>query len=114
MKKTISLLLSITILISCNNHTDFKQSKADTVTTWADFIIPTSWKKDSINPGAYKAVIFRLAKDTFLFDTLNANNLKKIWKRDTSYFIPIVKSDTTKFYFLPKEYILKDFNKNIQ
>lgn len=33
--------------------------------------------------------VYRIVKDTFSFDTVNAETAKRVWEKDTAYYIPV-------------------------
>lgn len=33
--------------------------------------------------------VYRIIRDTFSFDTINAETAKRIWKKDTLYYVPV-------------------------
>jgi len=91
---------------------------------------PSQWGSFLPQHG-YTENLWKIRKDTAKFDSVDANNLRKIWRRDSIYIlivnIPVTDTATKKpltdstgqplfkqyHFILPDSCILKDFNKTI-
>lgn len=91
MIKSFLLLLIVSVVVSCKsgNSGGFQHSKADTIKTLAPYIDFS--KKQIISD----AVIF-IAKDSFGFKLVDSNNIKRSWFRDSSFYVPIIITDTSR------------------
>lgn len=121
MKKTI-LILSL-FLASCGSSSiKPHDAKSDTTTTLILYL------NTAFN--ARIDLAYRIIKDTFSFDTVNAETAKRVWKKDTLYFVPIaiprsdsagklikdsagnVKQDIQYVQIRNNNLILQDYNKH--
>jgi hypothetical protein len=126
MKKTIIVGAAVVSVIgwalSCNSSSKstFQQSKPDTTKTAAIFMGGTGYVEGGI--------VFRISKDTFAFDSLDTETIKKKWKRDTTYYIPQIvpltdslgkavldslgkPQQTVRYFPTPNKNILEDYNR---
>lgn len=86
MKKLILLML----IASCGSrHSATKQHPSDTLYTVRTFVAFP-------DPTVKFDAVYRVTKDTFEYKDLDSLTKTKQWSRDTTYFIPIQKTDTTK------------------
>jgi hypothetical protein len=126
---TIAALLILGAFLFFNNKSGSKYvySKSDTTLTEVKYIVD-DWNKPVTGP------VFRITKDTFSYDNVGHSTdeitIKKQWHRDSMYFIPMV--DTLKqngkvlydslkkplakinFHYIPRDFVLQDYNKHIK
>lgn len=114
----------LTHFFACSSKTDtYRKSAPDTTQTFVTAITPLYWQQAfGINGNiSVTTIAWRLTKDTFAFDSADANTQIKKWKRDTLYAfeIHLPKKDTTGgkkdsvlYPLLTPKFILKDYNSN--
>lgn len=104
--KSILIFSLVLLFAACSTNTEtFKHSPADTSKTLALYHIGQQAKVD---------LVFRIAKDTFMFSAVDSLTTKKQWTRDTTYFVPIIDSARGLLFVpYPKEFILIDGGKNV-
>src|SRR5437870_4615280 len=86
-------------LLSCTSKkttTEYTKHPPDTTKTIVSFISPRTWERVGITRQGYTIEISRATKDTFALDSVDVNSMRRIWKRDTSYYtilsIPVLDS----------------------
>lgn len=105
MKKLI-LLAIVATLFSCNNNSNFKHSKSDTVKTLALYRIGKDAKVE---------LVYRVDKDSLTWvPNSDSTQADKKMQRVSIYFVPIMDSiKGLMFVPYPKEGILIDGHKNV-